>query len=125
MNERELAVAALYQSVRSRTELSAHNYGRLIADWDVIPLWSGGEIIGAILKYNAELHVGVTRKPRGSMRKYIRQVLVKTIAQYGYAVTSVAAENLAGIDLCERLGFTVIESTEELVILRCERARYA
>lgn len=105
--------------------MSIHGYERAIADWQVIPLKAGNEIIGAVLKLGPELHVGVTRVPPGSMRRYIREVLVKTLEQHGYAVTSVLADNLHGIDLCERLGFTVIERTEEWTILKCERARYA
>lgn len=66
-----------------------------------------GNVIGAVLCRGAEIHLSAWQRPRGSMRKLVRQVLQESIDRWGYATTTVMADNPAGLEFCRRLGFEV------------------
>lgn len=115
MNERDQAIAAAFQAT-----LAA-----LFADWDVVPLRDGEEIVGAVFMKGAELHVGVSRVPRASHRRLVREILCRTIERHGAATTQVRSMNVRGIAFCKRLGFEVVEESDGIVHLKCKRARHA
>jgi hypothetical protein len=100
-------------------------YRKLLEDWEVVPIRDGTTIIGAAIRKGPEVHVGVWRDPGGAYRWVIRDMLNETIRRHGFAVTMVRRANRHGLAFCQRLGFRITEVKEELLLLRCERSRYA
>lgn len=104
---RKLAVRAVHASMGERATLTLAQFSELTAVWEVIPIIDGQEVIGAALRCGAELHIGMTRTPRASVRWLIRDVLQTTIRFYGRAYTRVAADHAQGLRFCRRLGFKI------------------
>jgi RimJ/RimL family protein N-acetyltransferase len=92
--------------------------------WSVVPLHEDGQIIGGVLIKENELHVGYGEKPRASIRPYIKEILGGVIGKYGFAMTTVQADNPAGLRFCERLGFVKLGEENGTIRLRCDRSNY-
>jgi hypothetical protein len=114
----------IYESVKDRLNIGLVGYIEAVRDWDVVPLTEQGEIIGGVLSKGNELHVGYGKKPRASIRPFVKQILGGALDKYGYVVTSVMAENKAGLRFCERLGFVKYGEEGGTIRLRCDRSNY-
>lgn len=125
MTPEDRALIMVYQSVKHRIAIGLVDYLEAVKDWHVIPLTSQGEVIGGVLQKGNEIHVGYGVKPKASIRGHIRNALNEIIAQHGYAVTQVQAENRAGLRFCERLGFVKLGAQNGKILLRCDRSNYA
>ncbi len=77
-----------------------------------------------MVRRDNELHVGVKKRPAGAYRKLIRDVLQDTIKRHGCALTAVRTFNTSGMKFCQRLGFEVVGTQEEIIYLRCRRAHH-
>lgn len=99
-------------------------YRALLEKWQVYPIKEGPLVIGAMIRLGNELHIGVTPRPRGA-HPFLLAVLKETIETYGTAVTKVRTHNQAGLEFCQRLGFSITHRTEELIHLRCRSLRHA
>lgn len=102
------------------------------ADWlhqtwsfEFRPIFDGGELIAVAMIKDNEVHIASNRKPKGSARAAVRSILVPIIEQYGFAKTSVIADNAAGLAFCRRLGFVVEREEGALVHLTCKEPRHA
>lgn len=124
MTPQDRALIMLYESVKHRLTIGIVEYIEAVRGWDVVPLTENGEVIGGVLSKDNELHVGYGKKPRASIRADIKTVLGNAINKYGYVVTSVAAENKAGLRFCERLGFVKYGVEGDTIRLRCDRSSY-
>jgi len=118
------ALIMVYESVKHRLTIGLVEYLEAVKDWEVIPLTESGRVIGGVLVKDNEIHVGYGVKPIGSIRAYIRSVLGGVIDKHGFAITTVQAENLAGLRFCERLGFVKLSANDGKILLRCDRSNY-
>jgi len=114
----------IYESVKGRLNIGVAEYIEAVKDWDVVPLTERGEVIGGVLSKGNELHVGYGKKPRATIRPFVKQILGGALDKYGYVVTSVMAENKAGLRFCERLGFVKYGEEGGTIRLRCDRSNY-
>jgi hypothetical protein len=114
----------VYTSVKDRLTIGLVEYLEAVKDWSVIPLTEQGRVIGGVLQKGNEIHVGYGVKPKGSIRAHIRATLKEVVDKYGCAVTTVQAENLAGLRFCERLGFVKLSAYGGKILLRCDRSNY-
>jgi len=121
---REEALQKIYNSVSGRASFSAGAFCAALADWEVTPVFDAGEIIGGVLSKDNEIHIGVERPFHFSGRRYIREVLQKTIDKYGFAITTVQPQNSGGLKFCKRLGFVEIGERAGNILLRCDRSNY-
>lgn len=124
MTDRDAAIKLVYKSVRGRAPFAIEEFVQMLRLWEVVPLHEDGQIIGGVLLKGNELHVGYGEKPRASIRPYIKKILGGVIDKYGCAVTSVQAENKAGLRFCERLGFVKYGEEGGTIRLRCDRSAY-
>lgn len=124
MTPQDRALIMIYESVKDRLGIGVVEYIEAVKDWDVIPLTEQGEVIGGVLSKGNELHVGYGKKPRASVRPFIKQILGSALDKYGYVVTSVMVGNKAGLRVCERLGFVKIGEDDGTIRLRCDRSNY-
>lgn len=124
MTPQERALIMVYESVKHRLNIGIAEYIEAVRDWDIAPLTENGEIIGGVLSKGNELHVGYGKKPRASIRPYVKKILGSTLDKYGYVVTSVMIENKAGLRFCERLGFVKYGEEGGTIRLRCDRSNY-
>ena len=92
--------------------------------WDVTPLKENNAVIGGVLAKENEVHIGYGIKPTSSIRGHLRATLKKVLEKYGNAITSVMAENKAGISFCKRLGFIEIKQENGKIYLKCDRCIY-
>ena len=125
MTPEDRALIMIYESVKHRLNIGVVAYLEAVKDWVVTPLTENGEVIGGVLSKGNELHVGYGKKPRASIKPYIRNILNSALEQHGHVITSVQAENKAGIRFCERLGFVKIGEENGTIRLRCDRSNYA
>jgi hypothetical protein len=114
----------IYESVKHRLGIGVAEYIEAVKDWDVVPLTERAEVIGGVLSKGNELHVGYGKKPRASIRPFVKQILGGALNKYGYVVTSVMAENKAGLRFCERLGFVKYGEINGVSLLKCSRSEY-
>ena len=124
MTPQDRALIMVYESVKHRLTVGLVEYIEALKDWEVIPLTESGRVIGGVLVKDNEIHVGYGVKPIGSIRAYIRAVLGGVIDKHGFAITTVQAENLAGLRFCERLGFVKLSANDGKILLRCDRSNY-
>ena len=120
MSDREAALAALYQSIKHRTTMTMDEFAHGIARFELNPIKDAGEVIGAVMIAENEIHVGLCRRPRTCHRGDLRRLLGALIARYGCARTAVRADNPAGLSFCKRLGFEEVHRDEVGVYLRCK-----
>ena len=125
MSDQDQAISMLYESIKHRTPLSLSEFQTAIKDWTLIPLAENGQIIGAVMQKNNQIHVGYGKKPKASIKKYIKQILNGMLDKYGSVITSVQKENAKGLLFCERLNFIQIGQEEDRILLKCERSKYA
>jgi hypothetical protein len=118
------ALLMVYESVKHRLTVGLVEYIEAVKDWEVIPLTESGRVIGGVLVKDNEIHVGYGVKPIGCIRAYIRAILGGVIDKYGFAITTVQAENLVGLRFCERLGFVKLSANDGKILLRCDRSNY-
>jgi hypothetical protein len=123
MTPQERALIMVYESVKHRFTKGFEVFAEALKDWDVIPLTECGKIIGGVLVKGNELHVGCAQRPRSSPIKYVR-LLKSIIDKYGYAVTSVQADNSIGLRFCLRLGFVKLSEANGMIQLRCDRSNF-
>ena len=126
MTPQDRALIMVYESVKTRLPagMGLVEYLEAIKSFSVIPLTENGTVIGGVLVKGPELHVGYGVKPRSSIRRYIKSILATTIAEYGYAKTTVMSDNKAGLRFCERLGFVQLGEENNIVSLRCDQVNY-
>ena len=124
MTPQDRALLMVYESVKHRLTIGLVEYLEAVKDWTVIPLTESGRVIGGVLVKDNEIHVGYGVKPIKSIRAYIRSVLGGVIDKHGFAITTVQAENLAGLRFCERLGFVKLSANDGKILLRCDRSNY-
>ena len=125
MTPEERALLMVYASVRGRIQIGVDKFFEAVKDFQVVPLTEQGEVIGGVLLKRNEIHVGCSSRPKGVARKYIRATLNSILKDYGHAVTSVQADNPAGLRFCERLGFVKYAEQNGTIWLRCDRSNYA
>jgi hypothetical protein len=125
MTERDAAIKLVYKSVRGRAPFALEEFVQMLTSWSVVPLYENGQVIGGVLAKDNELHVGYGEKPRASIRPYIKEILGGVIDKYGCAVTTVQADNPAGLRFCERLGFVKLSEENGTIRLRCDRSNFS
>lgn len=99
------ALRALHQAIAQRTSLSFEEFVEQVRDFDIHPVRDQGEIIGAVMTRGNEIHLGVTRTPKGAHLGELRSILAGIIMRHGTARTSVMHGNHAGMVFCRRIGF--------------------
>jgi hypothetical protein len=125
MNERNAAIKLVYKSVKGRAPFALEEFVQMLRTWSVLPLYENGRIIGGVLAKDNELHVGYGDRPKASIRPYIKEILGGVIDKYGCAVTTVQADNPAGLRFCERLGFVKLSEENGTIRLRCDRSNFS
>ena len=121
---RDEAIKMVYKSIKGRAPFDLQSFVEMLRTWDVIPLLEGGKVIGGVLSKGNELHVGYGEKPKASIRRYVKEILNQTIDKYGFAITTVQAQNSAGLRFCKRLGFVEVGENHGAYMLRCDRSNY-
>lgn len=124
MTPQDRALLMVYESVKHRLDIGVVEYIEAVKDWDVVPLTERGEVIGGVLSKGNEVHIGYGKKPHTSIRPHLRRTLGEVLNKYGYAVTTVQAENEAGLRFCKRLGFVKLSEEGGTIRLRCDRSNY-
>lgn len=124
-DQKEHAIFMVYESVKHRAPINFSQFCEAVKDWTFIPLTQNGEIIGAVMQKENEIHVGYGKKPRASIKKHIKQTLNDMLDKYGSVVTSVQKGNDKGLSFCERLNFIQTGQEEDRILLKCERSKYA
>lgn len=121
---RDEAVYMLWRSVKERLGISHSVLESALKDWEVVPLLVDGEVVGAFVIKNAEVHLGYGDLPKGSIRHHIKTVFEPTLKRFGHLKTSVLEQNTKGIEFCKRMGFEEVGRSNGLVHMQCERLNY-
>lgn len=125
MSEQEEAMLMVYESVKQRLPINFSQFKDALNDWEFVPLVENGQIIGAAMLKENEIHVGYGKKPKASIKKHIKETLNKLLDKYGEVVTSVQKGNDRGLAFCKRLNFVQIGQENDKILLKCERSKYA
>ena len=124
MTDLEQAIYMVYESVKSRLPLNFAQFKEATNNWEFTPLKENGEVIGAVMAKDNELHIGYGKKPQSSILRHIRKPLKMAFEKYGYVVTSVMKDNKKGLNFCKRIGFIVFNEENDKILLRCDRSKY-
>jgi N-dimethylarginine dimethylaminohydrolase len=114
----------IYESVKHRLPIGFEQYAEAVKDYDIVPMTESGKVIGGVMLKGNEIHVGLGERIKASARRYIRECLNRTLDKYGFALTSVQAQNSVGLHFCQRLGFTKVGEANGTILLRCDRSNY-
>ncbi len=99
-------------------------FREMLKPYELIPIRDCGQVIGAVMKRQNEIHVGFCRRPKTSHRGDLRRIMLPIIQQYGEVVTGVRADNQIGLALCKRLGFVENRQDERGIHLSCKEMRH-
>lgn len=113
------ALECAYESMRGRMDIQFQDFKNAVKDWEINPVFVSGEIVGAVLVKDSEIHACVKRE--GFCRwfgKPMLKILNRTILKHGYATTSVSAGNMIGHEFVSRLGFEKIGTRADVWIYR-------
>jgi hypothetical protein len=118
------AVNAIYNSVKERLPLNKEQFIEALKDWEFIELYDKNELFGAVMVKEHELHVGFTKTPTMSIRRYIKNTLGNVINKYGFATTSVTKGNEKGLNFCKRFGYQITSEDKDRIYMKCDRCNY-
>ena len=124
MTPEDRALIMIYESVKHRLSMGFEQYAEAVKDYDIVPVTKAGKVIGGVMLKGNEIHVGLGERAKASVRWYIRECLNRTLDKYGFALTSVQAQNSVGLRFCQRLGFTKVGEDNGTILLRCDRSNY-
>lgn len=124
MTPENRALIMIYESVKHRLSIGFEQYAEAVKDYDIVPMIESGKVIGGVMLKGNEIHVGLGERIKTSARRYIRECLNRTLDKYGFALTSVQAQNSVGLRFCQRLGFTKVGEANGTILLRCDRSNY-
>lgn len=116
-------VECIYESVKDSVPLALDAFVRATDGWEFLPVTEDGQMIGAVMRKENEVHVGFVRQGR-CIRGHIRRILGDVLAAYGFAVTMVRKSNERGLRFCERLGFKKTKEENGIVFMTCTRCKY-
>lgn len=118
------ALMMIYKSVEHRLSIDFDKFNEALQDWETIPLMQNGKLIGGVIVKGNELHVGYAEKPAGSIRKNIKEVMKPLLEKHGFVVTTVAKDNINGLNFCKRLGFVETSQDSDKILLKCDGSHY-
>ena len=118
------ALFMLYKSVAHRLNISFEEFSKELKDWETIPLLQNGKLIGGAIVKGNELHVGYAEKPTASIRKNIKEVMKPLLEKHGFVVTTIAKDNVNGLNFCKRLGFVETSQNSDKILLKCDGSHY-
>lgn len=115
----------LYNAVKNRLppQIGFHEYLQFLEDWEIIPIYEGGELIGTATRQGTELHVAFIRQGN-CIRRAIRETIGKILKEHGEVTTVVPLTNPQGLTFCKRLGFEVMREHQGVVFMKLVRCRY-
>lgn len=91
--------------------------------WETVPLNWRGRTIAVALVNGPEIHFETLEDNAGwAVRSLERHVVRPTVKVYGFATTTVMADNARGLAFCRRMGFEVEEETPDGITRLCRRA---
>jgi hypothetical protein len=121
---RDAIIEVIYKSIEAKVPFGKEVFSEFYTGWNVLPLEENGELIGGVLSKGNELHVGYAKRPRASIRPYIRVILGGALEEHGVVLTSVEPGNTVGLRFCERLGFVKYDEINGVSLLKCSRSDY-
>ena len=113
----------IYESAKDNMFLSLKAFINATHEWTFTPIIERGQMIGAVMQKENELHVGFIRQG-ACIRGYIKKILGDVLHKYGSAVTKVRSSNKRGLQFCSRLGFEVTHEENGIVFMTCLRCKY-
>lgn len=92
------------------------------ATWELIPIVRDKVLVGVALRKQAELHIIIDPSYQNTICfiKQAKQIVNETIAKYNYAETTVADSHNMGHRLAKILGFSVTDSSNNIVCYKKE-----
>ena len=117
-----LVLRLAYDSCKDRFDapITFDDFLVLTKDWEVIPVYVGGECAGALMCRNDEIHACIIEKyhKRWVSKKLWNTVFKERLSKYGYLTTGVMANNAIGKAFVERCGFREYDRFANVVIYR-------
>ncbi|MDN7894475.1 hypothetical protein QZM93_38400 [Burkholderia cepacia] len=92
--------------------------------WEFHRLIEDGQVIGAVLQKQREVHIAFFVPRTGSIRRHLRDHLQRVISEYGFAETYVERGNDRSHRFCLRLGFFPVCDAGDAILLRCMKFKY-
>lgn len=91
--------------IASETGLTFDQFKEGLKDWKLKPIKAEGQVVGAFMNKNSEIHFSVLKDWRGKWftRQIIKEFLLPVFRVYGFLITR--ADNEFGRNLVKRFGF--------------------
>ena len=117
-----LVLRLAYDSCKDRFDapITFDDFLVLTKDWEVIPVYVGGECAGAILCKDKHIHACIVEKhhKRWVNKSLYKHIFIDRLAEYGELFTGVMANNEIGRKFVERCGFKEYYRFANVVIYR-------
>ena len=120
----EKAVDLLYESVKDRLTLSKQLFEDALKDWELVELMQDDNLFGVVMIKGNELHVSFKGVPKSSIRRHINATMGEVMKKYGHVVTTVAKDNIKGLNFCKRFGYFITGEDSSKIYMRCDRSKY-
>lgn len=117
-----LVLRLAYESCKDRfyAPITYNDFLELTKDWELIPVYVGGECAGAILCNGKHIHACIIEKyhKRWVNKSLYKRIFIDRLAEYGELFTGVMANNAIGKAFVERCGFEEYDRDANVVIYR-------
>ncbi len=126
ITQRQACVEILFQHVSRILPVTRLAYTNMLDGWTLEPIEHDGEVIGAIMLLNHEIHIAVTPgvTKHWAKRWMMREFIDKRIQQFGYLTTAASKKNPVAIRIIERLGFYRVSEDEQYIQYRIDHANF-
>jgi hypothetical protein len=127
-SDQDQAIEKVYKSLESRL-INAPNYSiesfrDALRAWTVIPAYDDqDQVNGAAVVCGNIAHAGHLKPSYRTTKKYIG-VLQDLLERYGSVRTTVMKDNPRGLEFCQRLGFEIVDETEQKYMMKMVNCRY-
>ena len=117
-------LSALYACLSERGaigHIDIELFRRAYSAWRLIPIAKDGKIQGIGLMLDNAMHLEIIDKAdaKSVLRRAIRAMLRPAIATWGFAKTTVQADNAEALEFCKRLGFKPVREDRGFIYLTC------
>lgn len=117
----------IFKSIGHRLSMDLMAIKNLFNDWELIPIIVNEKLVAVVMRNGNELHSACPEENKGKWvsRKGIKNVIVKTVKEFGSAKTSVFSNNFMAVNFVNRLGFKEKYRTEDVIYFELTESNHA
>lgn len=118
---RQVLIDQLYQKVRMHRPISREAYGRMLDDWEIVPVMIDDVQIGVRIMCGHEVHHMLDRRAAlRHARRIIANYVAEPLARLGYLISRTED---ADIPFLRRMGFYEVSRENGITTMRLDKLK--